>query len=66
MADSASNEMTPHGRETDFRRDVRDVLGLSPFDRDDQLIAEVRRLRWTVTQLEDDQRKQDGLRAGPR
>lgn len=33
------------GEETKFREQVRDILGMSPFDRADAIYAELRRLK---------------------
>lgn len=45
MGISASNEMGPDGRETNFRRDVRQALDMHPMDRDERIIEEVKRLK---------------------
>ena len=40
------NERGPEGDvETDFRRDVRHALDLHPMDRDDRIVAEIKRLK---------------------
>lgn len=40
------NEVGPNGlRESNFRRDVRDALGMHPLDRDERLVAEIKRLK---------------------
>jgi hypothetical protein len=46
MAAVNDNERDPHGDiETNFRRDVRQVLNMSPMDHDDRIVEEVRRLK---------------------
>lgn len=47
------NEMGPYGRESDFRRDVRQTLDMHPLDRDEQIVAEVKRLKKLEKRLAD-------------
>lgn len=43
---SATDERQPSGaRESDFRRDVRQILDMHPLDHDHQIVAEVKRLK---------------------